>query len=86
MRFRLERTIVGKPVAVNVPEVCPHCGEPIESLRRTPEDGRPHEVWRCDDCGEEWRHPGETVLNGELDFSESGEQLSRREDDADLNW
>ncbi len=51
-----------------------------------PEDGRPYEVWRCADCEEEWRHPEETVMNRELDFSESGEQLSRRDADTDLNW
>lgn len=69
-----------------MPEVCPHCGEPIESVRKTPDDGRPYEVWRCEDCDEEWRHPHETVLNSDLDFSESGEQLSRRESDADGTW
>lgn len=69
-----------------MPEVCPHCEEPIESVRKEPDDGRPYEVWRCTNCEEEWRHPQETVLNSDLDFSESGDQLSRRESDADLGW
>ena len=73
-------------VGPRMPEVCPHCGDPIESERKEPEDGRPYEVWRCADCEEEWRHPEETVMNRELDFSESGEQLSRRDADTDLNW
>lgn len=73
-------------VAYDVPEVCPHCGDPIESIRRTPDDGRPHEVWRCENCDEEWRHPQETVLDKDLDFSESGEQVSRRDADTDLSW
>jgi endogenous inhibitor of DNA gyrase (YacG/DUF329 family) len=73
-------------VDARMPEVCPHCGDPVESTRKTPEEGRPYEVWRCADCEEEWRHPEETVMNRELDFSESGEQLSRRDADTDLNW
>lgn len=69
-----------------MPEICPHCGDPIESLRKTPDDGRPYEVWRCNNCEEEWRHPKETVLNSNLDFSESQNQLSRRDSDTDLTW
>jgi RNase P subunit RPR2 len=69
-----------------MPEVCPHCSEPIESLRKTPEEGRPYEVWRCEDCAEEWRHPEETVMNRDLDFSASGDQIERRDADTDLNW
>ena len=73
-------------VSPRMPEVCPHCGDPIESERKEPEDGRPYEVWRCANCDEEWRHPEETVMDRDLDFSESGEQLSRRDADTDLNW
>lgn len=69
-----------------MPEVCPHCGDPIESVRRTPESGRPHEVWRCENCDEEWRHPDETVLSRDLDFSQSEEQLSRRDSDDTMGW
>jgi tRNA(Ile2) C34 agmatinyltransferase TiaS len=73
-------------VSLHMPEVCPHCGEPVESIRKTPDDGRPHEVWRCGDCEEEWRHPEETVMNRDLDFSASGDQIERRDADTDLNW
>lgn len=69
-----------------MPEVCPHCYDPIESIRKTPDDGWPYEIWRCKNCEEEWRHPGETVLNRDLDFSASQEQVSRRGADTDLNW
>lgn len=69
-----------------MPETCPHCNEPITSLRRAPDEGRPYEVWRCENCNEEWRHPEETVLDKDLDFSESREQLSRRQSDSDLEW
>jgi RNase P subunit RPR2 len=69
-----------------MPETCPHCDEPVDSERRTPADGRPYEVWRCPDCGEEWRHPEETILDRSLDFSASDSQLSRRESDTDTGW
>lgn len=69
-----------------MPEICPHCGEPVESVRKAPEEGRPYEVWRYADCDEEWRHPEKTVLNRDLDFSESGDQIDRRDADVDLNW
>lgn len=69
-----------------MPEHCPHCETPIRSERREPDDGRPHEIWICDDCEEEWRHPDETVLNRDLDFSASGDQIERRDDTTDLGW
>lgn len=69
-----------------MPEVCPYCEDPIDAIRKTADDGKEYEVWRCDSCDEEWRHPDETILNKELDFSKSQEQLSRRETDTDLNW
>jgi ribosomal protein L37AE/L43A len=83
---REARYFRGGGVLPDMPEVCPHCGDPIESIRKSPEDGRPHEVWRCEDCGEEWRHPEETVMNRDLDFSASGDQIERRDDDTDLTW
>ncbi len=69
-----------------MPEICPHCREPITSVRKEPKDGRPFEVWKCENCEEEWRHPQETILNNDLDFSESQDQISRRNTDADLEW
>lgn len=69
-----------------MPEHCPHCAEPVESARINPEEGRPYEVWRCADCEEEWRHPEETVLDKDLDFSKNKDQLSRRDADTDLTW
>jgi tRNA(Ile2) C34 agmatinyltransferase TiaS len=69
-----------------MPEVCPHCGDAIESVRKTRDDGRPYEVWRCGPCEKAWRHPEETVLDKSLDFSASEEQLDRRDSDADLGW
>ncbi len=69
-----------------MPEHCPHCGDPITSFRRHPEGERAEEVWRCADCDEEWRHPEETVLNKDLDFSATGTQISRRESDSDSGW
>ncbi|ELZ61072.1 MULTISPECIES: hypothetical protein [unclassified Haloferax] len=69
-----------------MPEHCPFCGEPIESTRVTPEDGRPYEEWRCTDCDETWRHPEETVLDRSLDFSKHGNQLDRRDADTSLDW
>lgn len=69
-----------------MPEFCPHCDTPVESTRKDPEEGRPHEVWRCRGCDEEWRHPEETVLDRSLDFSGSGDQLSRRDADTDMTW
>ncbi|GAA0237299.1 hypothetical protein GCM10009000_060950 [Halobacterium noricense] len=69
-----------------MPEVCPFCGDPIDSTRRTSDNDRSYEVWQCKDCEKEWYHPEETVLNKELDFSESQEQISRRESDTDLEW
>lgn len=70
----------------SMPEYCPHCNVPIDSSRREPEEGRPYEVWRCEECDEEWRHPEETILSRNLDFSKNKEQLSRQESDADLSW
>lgn len=69
-----------------MPEYCPHCGTAVRSVRREPGQGRPYEVWLCDPCEEEWRHPEETVLDKDLDFSGNGEQLSRRESDTDMTW
>lgn len=69
-----------------MPEHCPHCHDLIDSVRKEPEQGRPYEVWKCENCKKEWRHPEETVLNKDLDFSETGEQVSRRESDTDLYW
>jgi ribosomal protein L37AE/L43A len=69
-----------------MPEFCPHCDRPVTAERRESEDGPATEVWRCPDCEEEWRHPDETVLNRELDFSGTSDQLSRRDSDTDLTW
>lgn len=69
-----------------MPERCPHCREPISSVRKEPTEGRPYEVWQCEDCEKEWQHPEETVLNKDLDFSETGDQVSRRRSDTDLYW
>lgn len=69
-----------------MPEHCPYCDDPVYSLRIDPDDGRPYEVWRCSQCEKEWRHPEETVLNRDLDFSKHGNQLSRRDADTDLGW
>lgn len=71
---------------VRMPEYCPHCRTPVESLRKEPEESRPYEIWRCEECDEEWRHPEETVLDTDLDFSKNKDQLSRRESDTDLTW
>lgn len=80
------RYILPLAVPVPMPEHCPHCSTPVDSIRKEPDDGRPYEVWRCEQCDEEWRHPDETVLNKDLDFSKRGNQLSRRDADTDLNW
>ena len=69
-----------------MPEHCPHCDEPVSSERREPDDGRPFEVWRCEDCDEEWRHPEETVLSRDLDFSANDDQIDRRDADTDEQW
>ncbi|MCU4925487.1 hydrogenase expression protein HypA/HybF [Halobacteria archaeon AArc-dxtr1] len=69
-----------------MPEHCPHCGELVNAVRKNPDDGRPYEVWQCADCDEEWRHPEETVLNRDLDFSANKNQVSRRDADTDQTW
>lgn len=69
-----------------MPEHCPHCGEQVVSNRKEPNEGRPYEVWQCFECDEEWRHPEETVLDRDLDFSKHGDQISRRESDTELQW
>jgi transposase-like protein len=69
-----------------MPEVCPHCSEPVDSERKTPDSSDPYEVWRCESCDEEWRHPEETVLSQELDFSQSETQLSRRGSNGVSEW
>jgi ribosomal protein L37AE/L43A len=55
-----------------MPETCPHCDAPIVSERRDTEDG-PVEIWRCEDCEASWRHPDETIMNRDLDFTASGD-------------
>lgn len=64
----------------------PSCSTPVDSMRRKPDEGRPYEVWRCKKCKKEWRHPEETVLNKNLDFSKHNDQLSHRDSDTDLGW
>lgn len=69
-----------------MPEYCPHCSRPVSAVRKESENGPATEVWRCTDCEEEWRHPDETVLNRELDFSKEQNQITRRDADTDLGW
>lgn len=69
-----------------MPEHCPHCGDPVTSFRRQSEGERPKEIWECEDCDETWRHPEETVLDKDLDFSANQEQISRRRSDSNLDW
>jgi ribosomal protein L37AE/L43A len=69
-----------------MPEVCPHCGTPIVSERRSGDGDRDREFWRCEECEEEWRHPEETVMNRGLDFSAAESAESPDPDTTTSGW
>jgi ribosomal protein L37AE/L43A len=78
--------MTGLSLTSHMPEYCPHCNQPVDSVRRESDEGPVQELWQCKNCEKEWRHPEETVLNRELDFSKNNQQISRRNSDTNLTW